>query len=502
MAVGRISGPLLKDNLLRNGVNLAFETNLLFLDVINSRIGINTATPQYDLDVNGTTRTTNLNATTNANIATFTFNGNTISSTSNTINFLPTGTNPTVFSGVVSVGNLNLTTNTISATNTNGSINITANGTGGINLGNTNGNVQVTVTGNLHATGNITADGNIVLGANAGDTVTFDGEVNSDIIPSANITYNLGSNSLKWNNLYVGTVNATTINGGNVQISGNTITTTNINGTLYITANGTGSVQVQNLSIYNNIISSVNSNANIVLTPQGTGSVIINNNGSLLIPVGNTGQRPAGANGMIRYNTITNRYEGYANGYWTNLGGVQSVDGNTYITTESSPGAGNNVINFYAGGVNTAYINSTQLYTIDFKTANIDISGNTISTYTSNTNLNLTPNGTGSVTIGTVQFNGNSITNTTTNQITRFNSTGYGYYLFGGTYGVTIPSGNGTSDRPPTLYSQTGMVRFNTDQEAVEVFNGATWGSIVGNAGGINSSQASDISIATVLTFG
>ena len=55
MAIGRISGPLLKANLLRNGVDLAFETNLLYLDVNNSRVGINNATPQYDLDVTGTT---------------------------------------------------------------------------------------------------------------------------------------------------------------------------------------------------------------------------------------------------------------------------------------------------------------------------------------------------------------------------------------------------------------------------------------------------------------
>ena len=60
MAVGRISGPLLKANLLRNGVDLAFETDLLYLDVNNSRIGIKTTTPQYELDVNGTTRSTDL----------------------------------------------------------------------------------------------------------------------------------------------------------------------------------------------------------------------------------------------------------------------------------------------------------------------------------------------------------------------------------------------------------------------------------------------------------
>ena len=60
MAIGRISGPLLKANLLREGVDLAFETNLLYLDVNNSRVGINNASPQYDLDVTGTTRTPGL----------------------------------------------------------------------------------------------------------------------------------------------------------------------------------------------------------------------------------------------------------------------------------------------------------------------------------------------------------------------------------------------------------------------------------------------------------
>jgi len=43
MAVGRISGPLLKQNLIRNGINLAFETDLLYLDVNNQRIGTKNA---------------------------------------------------------------------------------------------------------------------------------------------------------------------------------------------------------------------------------------------------------------------------------------------------------------------------------------------------------------------------------------------------------------------------------------------------------------------------
>ena len=47
MAVGRISGPLLKSNLIRNGIDLAFETDLLYLDVTSQRIGIKTTTPTH-----------------------------------------------------------------------------------------------------------------------------------------------------------------------------------------------------------------------------------------------------------------------------------------------------------------------------------------------------------------------------------------------------------------------------------------------------------------------
>ena len=67
-AIGRISGPLLKSNLIRNGIDLAFETDLLYLDVNNQRIGIKNVTPQYELDVTGTTRTTNLTVTNRADI--------------------------------------------------------------------------------------------------------------------------------------------------------------------------------------------------------------------------------------------------------------------------------------------------------------------------------------------------------------------------------------------------------------------------------------------------
>ena len=63
MAIGRISGSVLKSNLTRNGTDLAFETNLLYLDVTNSYVGIGTSSPTTALDINGTVNATAVTAT-------------------------------------------------------------------------------------------------------------------------------------------------------------------------------------------------------------------------------------------------------------------------------------------------------------------------------------------------------------------------------------------------------------------------------------------------------
>jgi hypothetical protein len=54
MAIGRITGQMLSANLARSGTDLTFETNLLALDVSNSRVGIGTASPATTLHVSAT----------------------------------------------------------------------------------------------------------------------------------------------------------------------------------------------------------------------------------------------------------------------------------------------------------------------------------------------------------------------------------------------------------------------------------------------------------------
>ena len=69
MAIGRITGSVLKSNLTRNGVDLAFETNLLYLDVTNSRVGIGTSEPSTELHVNGTVTASAITGLTSATIS-------------------------------------------------------------------------------------------------------------------------------------------------------------------------------------------------------------------------------------------------------------------------------------------------------------------------------------------------------------------------------------------------------------------------------------------------
>jgi hypothetical protein len=220
MAVGRISGPLLKANLLRDGVNLAFETDLLFLDVVNGRIGIKTASPQYTLDVNGTTRTTNLETTTQANIASFTINNNIIASSNSIISLEPSGTNPVVYQGKLIVdNNIQISSNIIQATTTDSNLEIKTNGSGQVNI-----NSNVLVTGNVHATGTITADGDIILGDANTDSVTFNADITSNINPDQTNTYDLGSNPTtggqEWGTSYISNIQTTNITADTLSVNG------------------------------------------------------------------------------------------------------------------------------------------------------------------------------------------------------------------------------------------------------------------------------------------
>lgn len=307
MAINKIQGNILSDNLIR-GSNLAFQTDLIYLDVTNGRVGINTAGTTHNLTVSGNAR----------------------------------------------VGNLALSTNALSS-----DLNIVLQPTGNVLLSNVNINYLADPVANSDAATKFYVDsqsGNVNFtvsdGANTqnvfnGDTVTFQGTANQTTATvSATDTVTLG---LAANVTISGTITAGAGDLGDISIFGNTIASA---GDLLITASGNidagnlviGNVQqgslgtdvaiksyvdstansivanLGNVTFSNVTISTSLANANLVLEPTGTGLLVVNTTTGLVIPVGNTAQQPSpAATGTIRFNTDTSRVEIYDGTAWDDV---------------------------------------------------------------------------------------------------------------------------------------------------------------------------------------
>jgi hypothetical protein len=241
--IGRISGGMLKDNLLRNSVDLSFETDLLYFDVNTNRLGIKTSSPNFELEVLGDTRSTNTLSTSfgngditvdfsrittalgqlNITAANFVsapaistddiyINNNVISTTSNIlldqldggsadssqVFFLELGSaSTTSFDDIIDLGDASLEE---TASNTN--LELRPNGSGTLEIYN-----EFNITGSLHATGDITLDGNITFGNSNNDSVDFNADIASNILPNTDSFYTLGASTKRWNGLYTNLVN-------------------------------------------------------------------------------------------------------------------------------------------------------------------------------------------------------------------------------------------------------------------------------------------------------
>jgi hypothetical protein len=332
MAIGRISGPLLKANLIRDGVDLAFETDLLYLDVTNSRIGVNTATPTTALDVNGTTRTTNLVVDAQLDIGNLHIYDNTIESDLPIINFIASAGEPTVYHTILHVDDIRITGNVISTFVSNSNLEFHPNGTGIVDIeGNTTitGNLQVD--GNINATGNVVIGGNITIGDALTDNIVINASIQSDLIPQADNTYDLGSATFRWdnvyaNNVYADTLNVPTLDVGNLMFRDNEITTTT-GLDLYIDGNGAGGVRLGNFRIVDNVITNVSTNAITQIAQTGTGYFKIQGTNGFVPPRGDDASRPTAyaVVGMTRYNINSKALELWDGLTWASPAGASGA---------------------------------------------------------------------------------------------------------------------------------------------------------------------------------
>ena len=379
---------------------------------------------------------------------------------------------------------------------------------------------NVTQTGDINLSGNLDVTGEVIISASviqfeqiqlSGNSITTtDSDADLELRANGTGSILIPNNDVEiTNNLSVdgtisvgnitstGTISSNSFTTGDILIDDNFITTTLSDSDLELRTSGSGSVIIDSFDIKDSTIET-SSDLNII---PGSGIINLDATGAVKLPVGTTADRPVGVAGHLRYNNQLNRFEGYNGSNWINLKGVEDLDGDTKVTAELTEGANDGIIRFDVQGSTVVTIDDQKLIAPQITVDDIQINGNVIETTSTNTNLSLTANGTGSVTFDNFAFKDNTITNTVTNSITTFENTGNGYVKFDGPYGIVLPSG-GTGERPPFAYTETGQTRFNTDDQRVEVWDGTNWVSVAGSGAGITRSDAEEIALSTVLVLG
>jgi hypothetical protein len=328
--LGRISGKLLTENLLRNGVDLTFrnaptDADLLYLDVNNSRIGINSNPPDYELDIAGDSRVS-ANVIVNGTQAEVDnlifYTSGTISTTVGPIIIEPNGAEAYVQYGKILTPDFEIKDNYIRGIATNADITLDAAGTGKVNiLASTDITGNLAVVGNISATGEVRLDGQFIVGDSPIDTVTISPDFTQSIIPGLDGTYDLGKNDKRWSELHIydinGVDNINTVNlfiSDQMKFTANTISTIQSNDNLIVDS-ATGTIRIENISINAGVINNFN-NTPITISHTGTGYLTINDTNAFRIPYGTTAERTPVEVGATRWNSEIGYMECFDGTIW------------------------------------------------------------------------------------------------------------------------------------------------------------------------------------------
>jgi len=328
-------------------------------------------------------------------------------------------------------------------------------------------------------------NGNTTIGSSSSNTVRINGQLINSLVPTG--SFNLGSLSNRWHNLYADTAVISGIN-----ITSNSVTSTTADTNLTFTANGLGVVTAANLSfnqgtIANTLTSGTDQTRSVILKPNGTGQVQFSGTGAVIFPKGNTGTRALSIPGEVRYNTVLDIYEGFNNSVVNSLYSVYDVARTTYILPELTPGNADNSLGFYVNNSLKLSIDSNGVSTTRVDIGDIQITDLNIATVANNSDLTLEPYTGGKVNVNNFSISGSDWTNTTIDAVSVIENTGIYYSQFNGT-ALSIPVW--TASDPSPVLVEAGMQRYNNANQILEVYTGTEW---VPASGGVNSTVSEDI---------
>lgn len=297
-----------------------------------------------------------------------------------------------------------------------------------------------------------------------------------------------------------GTARATTwrvdnqIDVGNIHITGNTISSDT---TLGFAPSGSDPVvynsklEVDDIQITENKISTINSNVNLEIRPNAAGTLEVLSTTNVTGNLNVTGNATIDGDVTIGGNiTIGDAL-------------TDSITINAAIKSDLIPEQDNTYdLGSPTFRWRTMYVNDVFADTLNVPTLDVGdlmFRDNEITT-TTGLDLHIDGNGVGGVRLANFKFAGNVITNVSNNAITQIAQTGTGYFKIDTNNGFVPP--RGSDAERPTAYAVLGMLRFNTNSKALEIWDGASWSSPAGASGAVSEITANDIAASFALMLG
>jgi hypothetical protein len=388
---------------------------------------------------------------------------------------------------------------------------------------NTNTNISnVNITGNTQQTGNRNQIGNLavvgtvtVTTSNIKSEIQFDDIIFNDnyiettnsnanlellangtgkiIIPSNNVQINNNISLGSLNSSLIGVENALAAQvfdlSSNIKIFDNVITTTTSNSNLELRSFN-ASVKIESLLVNNDTISSTGVDINF----NPTNNLNINATGAVKLPSGSTANRQVTSNN-IRFNSTDNVFEAFNNSNTLSFNGVYSANRNASVLAHPT----DNTIALTAALTQVGTVNATGLVIHGLAVDDLTLQTNNIGTTVSNSNVDLKAHGTGNLRIDQIDLSDNKFINNTGANIVLSN-TGFGKIKFIDANAVRFPAG--TSAERVSGGEATGLMRWNTEIEVLETWDGNTYISAAGNAATISAAEMDDLILEYTLIFG